>query len=142
MHGTGSGAVLATSPIGSGGSRLISKGPYMGITELRFPRCLGVKSLEDLLDAAAPALRAFPLPFLVLLGGEDFLDPVVAFPAFVRIGGHGTSSFPAERIGLEVPLGIRIINELGGPLYKNHTVDIVYNVRRESILTLWEKRKP
>jgi hypothetical protein len=113
MNGTGSGAVLAASPIGSGGSRLISKGPYMGITELRFPRGLGVKRLEDLLDAAAPTLRTFPLPFLVLFEGEDFLEPVVAFPAFVRIGGHGTSSFPAERIGLEVPLGMRIINELG-----------------------------
>lgn len=101
MHGTGSGAVLAASPIGSGGSRLISKGPYMGITELRFPRCLCEKRLEDLLDAAAPALRAFPLPFLVLLEGEDFLEPVVAFPAFVRIGGHGTSSFSGgtDRIG-------------------------------------------
>jgi len=38
MHGTGSGAVLAASPIGSGGSRLISKGPYMGITERAVPR--------------------------------------------------------------------------------------------------------
>jgi len=38
MHGTGSGAVLAASPIGSGGSRLISKGPYMGITEQAAPR--------------------------------------------------------------------------------------------------------
>lgn len=32
MHETGSVVVLAASPIGSGGSRLISKGPYMGIT--------------------------------------------------------------------------------------------------------------
>ena len=34
MNGTGSGTVLAASPIGSGGSRLISKGPYMAITEV------------------------------------------------------------------------------------------------------------
>jgi hypothetical protein len=38
MHGTGSGTVLAASPIGSGGSKLISKGPYMGITERAVPR--------------------------------------------------------------------------------------------------------
>jgi hypothetical protein len=30
----------------------------------------------------------------------------------------------------------------GCPLYKNPTVDIVYNVRRESILMPSEKRKP
>jgi len=58
------------------------------IAELRFPRRLGEKCLEDLDDVAAPALRAFPLPFLVLLEGEDFLEPMVAFTAFVRICGH------------------------------------------------------
>ena len=71
------------------------------IAELRFPRRLGEKCLEELDDVDAPAFRAFPLPFLVLLEGEDFLEPVVAFPAFVRIGGHGTSSFSGgtDRIG-------------------------------------------
>src|SRR4030042_1294297 len=65
------------------------------IAELRFPRRLGEKCLEELDDVDAPAFRAFPLPSLVLLEGEAFLEPVVAFPAFVRIGGHGITSLPA-----------------------------------------------
>ena len=66
------------------------------IAELRFPRRLGEKCLEELDDVDAPAFRAFPLPFLVLLEGEDCLEAVVAFPAFVRIGGHGITSLPAR----------------------------------------------
>ena len=64
--------------------------------ELRFSRRLGEKCLEELDNVDAPAFRAFPLPFLVLLEGEDFLEAVVAFPAFVRVCGHGITSLPAR----------------------------------------------
>ncbi len=65
-----------------------------------FPRRLREKQVEDLLDVLAPAFRARPLtlPLLVLLEGEDFLEPVVAFPAFVSVGGQGTSSFPGGSV--------------------------------------------
>lgn len=138
--------------------------------ELCFPRRLGEKCLEELDDVDAPAFRAFPLPFLVLLEGEDFLEPVVAFPAFVRIGGHRITSLSVgpgrlggfymrknyimdwTSMGTSIPIQEWLLDSRflrswtagvsGCPLYKNHTVDIVYNVRRESILTPSEKRKP
>ena len=63
---------------------------------LRFSGCLRVERLQELDDLAAPALRAFPFPFLVLPEGEDFLEPLAALRALEGIRGHALLLVPGK----------------------------------------------
>lgn len=63
---------------------------------LRFSGCLRVERLQELDDFAAPALRAFPFPFLVLLEGEDLPERLAALRAFEGIRGHALLLIPGE----------------------------------------------